>query len=63
MYFWAAVELYQVFMPLIPSLRNQTQVDFWIQDQPHLQDDIQDSLGYTEKLSQNKTKQIKKTNK
>jgi hypothetical protein len=52
-------------MPLIPALRRQRQVDFWVQDQPGLQSEFQDSQGYTKKPcleKQNKTKQ-NKTNK
>ena len=36
-------------MPLIPALRRQRQVDFWVQGQPGLQSKFQDSQGYTEK--------------
>jgi hypothetical protein len=35
--------------PLIPELGRQRQADFWIQGQPGLQDEFQDSQGYTEK--------------
>jgi hypothetical protein len=34
--------------PLIPALRRQRQVDFWVRD-PGLQSEFQDSQGYTEK--------------
>jgi hypothetical protein len=33
----------------IPALRRQRQVDFWVQGQPGLQSEFQDSQGYTEK--------------
>ena len=36
-------------MPLIPVLGRQRQVDFWVQGQPGLQSEFQDSQGYTEK--------------
>jgi hypothetical protein len=36
-------------MPLIPALRRQRQVGFWVRDQPGLQSEFQDSQGYTEK--------------
>jgi hypothetical protein len=35
--------------PLIPALRRQMQADFWVQGQPGLQSEFQDSQGYTEK--------------
>jgi hypothetical protein len=36
--------------PLIPALGRQRQADFWIQGQPVLQSELQDSQkGYTEK--------------
>jgi hypothetical protein len=56
------------FDTLIPALGKQRQVDFWVQGQPDLQSEFQDSQGYTEKpclknkTKQNKTKQ-NKTNK
>jgi hypothetical protein len=34
---------------LIPALRRQRQVDFWVRGQPSLQREFQDSQGYTEK--------------
>jgi hypothetical protein len=49
-------------MPLIPALGRQRQADFWVQGQPGLQSEFQDSQSYTEKpclekpLKQNKTK-------
>ena len=45
-------------MPLISALRRQRQVDFWVQAQPSLQSEFQDSQGYTEKpcLEKNKAK-------
>jgi hypothetical protein len=36
-------------MPLIPVLGRQRQVDLWVQGQPGLQSEFQDSQGYTEK--------------
>jgi hypothetical protein len=37
-------------MPLILALgRRQRQADFWVQGQPGLQSEFQDSQGYTEK--------------
>ena len=33
-------------MPLIPALGRQRQVDFWVQGQPGLQSDFQDSQSY-----------------
>jgi hypothetical protein len=36
-------------MPLIPALERQRQADFWVQGQPGLQSEFQDSQGYTEK--------------
>jgi hypothetical protein len=47
-------------MPLIPILGKQRQADFWVQGQPDLQSEFQDSQGYTEKLCLKKTKQNKK---
>jgi hypothetical protein len=35
--------------PLIPALGRQRQVVFWVQGQPGLQSEFQDSQGYTEK--------------
>jgi hypothetical protein len=46
-------------MPLIPTLGRQRQVDFWVQGQPGLQSEFQDSQGYTEKPCLEKTKQNK----
>jgi hypothetical protein len=34
---------------LIPALWRQRQVDFWVQGQPCLQSEFQDSQSYTEK--------------
>jgi hypothetical protein len=34
--------------PLIPALEKQRQADFWVQGQPGLQSEFQDSQGYTE---------------
>jgi hypothetical protein len=36
-------------MPLIPALRRQRQVDFWVRGQPGLQSEFQDSQNYKEK--------------
>jgi hypothetical protein len=36
-------------MPLLPALRRQRQADFWVQGQPGLQSEFQDSQCYTEK--------------
>ena len=36
-------------MPLIPALRRQRQADFWVQGQPGLQSEFQNSQGYAEK--------------
>jgi hypothetical protein len=47
-------------MPLIPALGRQGQANFWVQGQPGLQSEFQDSQGYTEKPcleKQHKTKQ------
>jgi hypothetical protein len=46
--------------PLIPALRRQRQADFWVQDQPGLQSEFQDSQGYTEKPCIEKPKKKKK---
>ena len=37
-------------MPLIPALGSQRQKGFWVQGQPGLQSEFQDSQDYTEKL-------------
>jgi hypothetical protein len=47
-------------MPLIPALRRQRQVDFWVRGQPVLQSEFQDSQGYTEKPCLKKKKKKKK---
>jgi hypothetical protein len=47
-------------MPLIPALERQRQADFWVQGQPGLQSEFQDSQGYTEKSClENKTNKKK----
>ena len=46
--------------PLIPALRRQSQVDFWVPGQPGLQSEFQDSQGYTEKPCLEKPKQTNK---
>jgi hypothetical protein len=50
--------------PLIPALGRQRQADFWVQGQPGLQSEFQDSQGYTEKpcLEKKKKKKKKKRN-
>ena len=53
---------------LIPALRRQRQADFWVQGQPGLQSEFQDSQSYTEKPFLEKTtttttKKKKKTQK
>jgi hypothetical protein len=50
-------------MPLIPALGRQRQADFWVQGQPGLQSEFQDSLDYTEKPCLKKTKKQKTKNK
>jgi cation transport ATPase len=42
--------------PLIPALGRQRQADFWVQGQPRLQSEFQDSQGYTEKPCLEKAK-------
>jgi hypothetical protein len=49
--------------PLIPALGRERQEDFWVQGQPGLQSEFQDSQGYTEKPCLKKSKQNKQTNK
>jgi hypothetical protein len=46
-----------------PSTRRQRQADFWVQGQPGLQSEFQDSQGYTEKPCLEKPKTNKQTNK
>ena len=48
--------------PLIPALGRQRQEDFWVQGQPGLQSEFQDSQGYTEKLCLEKTQKQKNKN-
>jgi hypothetical protein len=52
---------------LIPALGRQRQADFWVQGQPGLQSEFQDSQGYTEKSclekQTNKTKNKKRKEK
>ena len=45
---------------LIPALERQRQVDLWVQDQPDLQSELQDSQGYTEKPCLEKKKPERK---
>jgi hypothetical protein len=49
--------------PLIPALRRQRQVDFWVRGQPGPQSEFQDSQGYTEKPCLKKQKKKKKKKK
>jgi hypothetical protein len=50
--------------PVIPVLGRQRQVDFWVQGQPGLQSEFQDSQGYIEKPCLEKPQQTnKQTNK
>jgi hypothetical protein len=44
---------------LIPALRRQRQGDLWVQGQPGLQSEFQDSQGYTEKPCLKKPKKKK----
>jgi hypothetical protein len=48
-------------MPLIPALGRQRQADFWVQGQPGLQSEFQDSQGYKEKPCLEKKTTTKKT--
>ena len=57
--FWAR---WRRHTPVIPALGRQRQADFWVQGQPGLQSEFQDSQGYTEKPCLEKN-QIQKTNK
>jgi hypothetical protein len=50
-------------MPLIPALGMQRQADLWVQDQPGLQIEFQDSHGYTEKPCLEKRKEKKRKEK
>jgi hypothetical protein len=47
-------------MPLVLALGRQRQADFWVQGQPGLQSEFQDSQGYTEKPCLEKPKKKKK---
>jgi hypothetical protein len=49
--------------PLIPAFGRQRQVNLWVQDQPGLQSEFQDSQGYTEKPCYGKKKKKKSPNK
>jgi hypothetical protein len=49
--------------PLIPALRRQRQADFWVQGQPGLQSEFQNSQGYTEKPYLEKQTNKQKPNK
>jgi hypothetical protein len=46
--------------PLIPALGRQRQADFWVQGQPGLQSEFQDSQGYTQKPYLGKPKRRKR---
>jgi hypothetical protein len=46
--------------PLIPALGRQRQADFWVQSQPGLQSEFQDSQDYTERPCLKKPKKKKK---
>jgi hypothetical protein len=48
--------------PLIPVLGRQRQADFWVQGQPGLQSEFQDSQGYTGKPCLEKNQKDKKEN-
>jgi hypothetical protein len=48
-------------MPLIPALGSQKQADFWVQGQPNLQSEFQDSQSYTEKPCLEKQNKKQKT--
>jgi hypothetical protein len=45
---------------LIPALRRQRQADFWVPGQPGLQNEFQDSQGYSQKPCLEKPKKKKK---
>jgi hypothetical protein len=47
-------------MSLISALGRQRQADFWVQGQPSLQSEFQDSQGYTEKPCLERPKKKKK---
>jgi hypothetical protein len=49
-------------MPLIPALGRQRQADFWVRGQSGLQNEFQDSQGYTEKPCLETSKQTNKQN-
>jgi hypothetical protein len=52
-----------VHAPLTPALGRQRQANFWVQGQPGLQSEFQDSQGYKEKPrleNKNKNKNKKK---
>ena len=46
-----------------PSTQEAESVDFWVQGQPGLQSEFQESLGYTEKPCLKKTKKENNNNK
>ena len=47
-------------MLLISALGRWRQADLWVQDQPGLYSEFQDTQGYVERLSQNNTKEKKR---
>jgi hypothetical protein len=47
-------------MPLIPALGRERQANFWVQGQPGLQSEFQDSQGYRKKQSWKANKQKNK---
>ena len=49
--------------PLIPALRSQRQANFWVQGQPDLQSEFQNSQGYTKKPCLEKPQKKKKKKK
>ena len=48
---------------LIPALRRQRQADFWVQGQPGLQSEFQDSQSYKQKPCLKTNKQTNKQTK
>jgi hypothetical protein len=48
--------LIMVVQTFNPALKRQRQVDLWVQGQPGLQSEFQDSQGYTEKFCLKKKK-------
>jgi hypothetical protein len=56
--FWYWAKPGVVATPSIPALGRQRQVDFWVQGQPGLQSEFQDSQDYTEKPVSGKKKKL-----